>query len=299
MKVMLITDTHGNIDLINRLAAECGADACIHCGDIGLFDRGAVETMPSGELEKFIRHAPLSEEEKVQACSLSRQEQVNFVLENALAGNFEDYLSGRKEFAVPVYAVWGNHEDIGVINYLRKTPLHNFLLLDEKTSVMLEDIRVYGLGGDFNKKHLAMAEKLGIPRVANQIKSALWQYEKLVKMLDEFSSEEVRIQVTHCDPRESVFHEALAYRCRASLTLSGHMHRKENMQWSSSGSTDVFGSFAEKYPSPAWQTMLAQNSGIAVKHLNLAPDFPVILEINGTKFNFFPFPPLRKNYFSV
>ena len=38
MRVLLLTDTHGEIEQINNFAAEYNADACLHCGDIGLFD---------------------------------------------------------------------------------------------------------------------------------------------------------------------------------------------------------------------------------------------------------------------
>ncbi len=36
MKILLISDTHGNIDIINTLATQEGVDACIHAGDFGL-----------------------------------------------------------------------------------------------------------------------------------------------------------------------------------------------------------------------------------------------------------------------
>ena len=286
MKVIVLTDTHGQIDRINQLAIENNADACIHCGDVGFFDHISIKNMSAAELTKMIRHTSLSQEEKEHLCSLPQTEQSDFVLQNALAGNFEDYLIGRKTFEIPVYAVWGNHEDIRIIELLREKPLHNLTLLDEKNSVLLEKVRFYGLGGDFNEKHLLMARKLGIPCVKNQIKSAFWQYHELIKMLDKHSADEVRIQVTHCDPMEAVFLEALSYRGGASLTLSGHMHRQKNNLRNTSGSCEIiFQRYAENYPSLPWKLMQIKHSAMTVAHINLAPSKPLLLEINGSKYH--------------
>lgn len=43
------------IDKINQLAAKYGADTCIHCGDIGLFDHVSIKTMPAAELAKIMQ----------------------------------------------------------------------------------------------------------------------------------------------------------------------------------------------------------------------------------------------------
>lgn len=286
MKVIVLTDTHGQIDRINQLATEYNADVCIHCGDVGFFDHISIKNMSATELTKMIRHTSLSQEEKEHLCSLPQTEQSDFVLQNALAGNFEDYLTVRKTFEIPVYAVWGNHEDIRIIELLREKPLHNLTLLDEKNSVLLEKVRFYGLGGDFNEKHLPMARKLGIPCVKNQIKSAFWQYHELIKTLDTHPANEVRIQITHCDPCESAFLEALAYRGNASLTLSGHMHRHEPRVLSSCGSGDtIFRNFAEKYPSLPWAKMQTNSCEKSVEHINLVPSMPLIMEINGAEYH--------------
>lgn len=286
MRVLVLADTHGQIDRINQLAIEYNADVCIHCGDVGFFDHISIKNMSVNELTKMIRHTSFSPEEKEHLCSLPQAELADFVLRNAIAGNFEDYLAGRKTFEVPVYAVWGNHEDLRIINHLREKTLHNLTLLDENNSVMLEKVRFYGLGGDFNEKHLPMAKKIGVPRVKNQIKSAFWQYDELVKMLDKYSSGEVRIQITHCDPGESAFLEALSYRCGASLTLSGHMHRRESHRRSSAGSsTAAFRRYAEKYPFLPWEVLLSNRPEVIVEHINLAPDMPLVLELNGSEYN--------------
>lgn len=285
MKVILLADSHGDIDRINRLAAQYDADACIHCGDVSFFDHESIRHLPVEELAKIVRHAPVPAEEKSRITALPHAEQAENILQLGVAGTFEDYLNGKKTFEIPVYAVWGNHEDIRIVNRLREEPLPNLTLLDERRSVMLEKVRIYGIGGDFNEKHLPMAEKLGIPWVKNQIRSAFWQYHKLVKMLDEFPHGEVRLQVTHCDPAENRFLEALAHRGGASLTLSGHMHRKESRMWCSYGNTEeVFRHYQAMFPELPWKRMAGRQSNAGVQHLNLSPGKVQFLEINGEEY---------------
>ena len=284
MKILVISDTHGNFDLINDLASAYQADACIHCGDAGFFDRQWISTLPAEELAKIIRHAPVWKNRAAYISSLPVAEQREIVIRHDLAGNFHAYLAGSKKFAVPLYAVWGNHEDISIIRRLQNKPLPGLTLLDEKTSVKFGDIRFCGIGGNFHGKHLAMAEKNGIPVVGNQICSTFWQYRKLVQMLDEFPDAETRILVTHCDPAEQPFLEALAYRCQAQLTFSGHMHRQAHSFRRSCGSADaLFRSYREKYPSLPWEKM-ADEKERTVEHWNLSPAKPLILEIDGTQY---------------
>ncbi|MBR2425916.1 MAG: metallophosphoesterase [Lentisphaeria bacterium] len=275
MRILLITDTHGKIDRINEFAAEYRADACIHCGDFGFFDAASIRNLRSAELQKMIRHCNrIMEKEKALLCASSQEIQAEFILQNRIAGTFDDYLTKKKSFCIPVYAVWGNHEDVRVIEQLRKDPLHNLTLLDEKTTVMLEDIRLYGCGGDFNEKYLPLAKKLGIPWIRNQIKSAFWQYRELMDTLAQYPPGEKRIQITHADPHECPFLETLAYRSGASLTLSGHMHRQESLQWE----TTDFSGLQETFPDLA----APEHTVSSIRHLNLPPAKPVILEITGS-----------------
>ena len=290
MRVLLLTDTHGQLDKINQFADLYHADACIHCGDIGLFDSVSIGSMPARELIKMIRHAPsLTEDEKNQYSSLPQAELAELILQRGISGSFEEYLTGKKHFSVPVYAVWGNHEDVRIIDRLRAEPLPNLTLLDENTSVLLEGVRLYGLGGMFNEKNLLMHKNSGIAWVQSQVKSTLWQYADLTEMLDSFPSDETRIQITHCDPMalRTSFLEAFACRCGASLSFSGHMHRPENRHTSSlcSNAHEIFLSYADQYPSPLWGKLLNRPCPAKVmEHVNLSPAHPLIVEISGTTY---------------
>ena len=49
MRLLLISDTHGKLDIINELSAQTQADAVIHAGDFGFYkcctiDKGIAST---------------------------------------------------------------------------------------------------------------------------------------------------------------------------------------------------------------------------------------------------------------
>lgn len=282
-RILLLSDTHGNLDLINRFAAEYHADLCIHCGDVGFFTAQSVLQLPHAELTRMVRHSALSAERKEFLLALEPQKLTQEVISERLAGNFEDYLAGAKRFDIPVYAVWGNHEDVKIIEQLQHTPVENFTLLHETNPVVIDKVRFYGLGGDFNEKHLTMSEKGGIPVVKHQIKSSFFQYAKLCRTLDGLPQEETRIQITHVSPIENPFIELVANHCRASLTLSGHMHRNEHQFFNgrTAGELDVYYSELKKrFPRLPWKILQPQGTSKSAKHINLAAQKPLVIEID-------------------
>ncbi len=44
MRLLLISDTHGKLGIINALVAHVRADGVIHAGDFGFFDDGSIES---------------------------------------------------------------------------------------------------------------------------------------------------------------------------------------------------------------------------------------------------------------
>ena len=245
MKLLLLTDTHGKLHLINRWAEETGADACIHCGDWSFFLPESLKDFSVRSLRNLIIHADISEEEKEHLLQLPQHQQIKELSDTRFIGEFKDYFSGKASFTIPVYGVWGNHEDINIIRRLKQNPLHNLTLLDETQTVLLEGIRFYGTGGNFLEKYLQYPEKSGLPGSRTQIQSAGWQYEKLIDLLSACPSGENRIQITHADPAENPYLRYVARTCGASLTLSGHMHReKHQIQNFSQSATNI--NLAEK-----------------------------------------------------
>lgn len=90
-------------------------------------------------------------------------------------GDFPDYISGEKKFSVPVYAVWGNHEDVQVLRQLNTNlSVENLHVLDEHHLYQFHtdgnelEFSLYGLGGNFlvskklfDKQLPVMGERFG------------------------------------------------------------------------------------------------------------------------------------------
>lgn len=41
-KILLISDTHGNLDIINQMVTQTNADMVIHAGDFGFYDEPSI-----------------------------------------------------------------------------------------------------------------------------------------------------------------------------------------------------------------------------------------------------------------
>ena len=57
VKILLISDTHGHLNLINERALETKADMVIHAGDFGFYDQDSVNRLSGRELFLLIRHS--------------------------------------------------------------------------------------------------------------------------------------------------------------------------------------------------------------------------------------------------
>ncbi len=53
----------------------------------------------------------------------NRDKLIEIVREHKLLGDFSDYAKNKKQFDVPVYAVYGNHEDAVVIKEVKNKNL--------------------------------------------------------------------------------------------------------------------------------------------------------------------------------
>ncbi|WP_238552799.1 metallophosphoesterase [Legionella oakridgensis] len=128
-KILLISDTHGNLDIINQLVAQTNADMVIHAGDFGFYDEQSIYRLSPRELRLLVSHSPVWRQYEVDKQT-NRERLIEIVKENQLLGDFPKYVSGEKRFSVPVYAVWGNHEDVQVLRQLN-------------TDINVENLRLY------------------------------------------------------------------------------------------------------------------------------------------------------------
>jgi len=232
MRFLLISDTHGKLDLIDALAAELRAEAVIHAGDFGFFDQSSAERLSDRELGLQVTHADLPQKEKDRILALSRNGLVEAVRQHRLLGDFQSLLEGIESLHVPVYAVWGNHEDIQVVARLQRGEimLENLHILDHRRGYRVGPAFVYGLGGNLLPGSKMLHGSLA--GGAGKIWGTLSQYRELVELADRAAqSPGPRIFVSHVSPGKEPFVELVAARTGADLTVSGHMGAPNCMVW--------------------------------------------------------------------
>ena len=107
MRLLLISDTHGKLEIIEDLAAHVQADAVIHAGNLGFYDNGSYERLSDRELRLQIVHSDLSPQDRERILALLRKERIKAARKDCPLSELPFYIEGDTRFDVPVYAVWG------------------------------------------------------------------------------------------------------------------------------------------------------------------------------------------------
>lgn len=232
MRLLLISDTHGKLGSINELSSRVQADAVIHAGDLGFYDDDSFERLSDRELRLHVVHSDLPSAEKDNLMSLSRIDLIEQSRKLRLLGEFQSYIDGRESFQVPVYAVWGNHEDKEVVERLFSgdVTVANLHMLHHRQGYRVGPAFVYGLGGNLLPGPKMMQRP--IAGGGGKIWSALSQYIDLVKTVEEEGPlTGPRLFVSHVSPGKEPFVELIGARTRADYTISGHMGVPTCMVW--------------------------------------------------------------------
>jgi predicted phosphodiesterase len=214
MRILLISDTHGDLDLLEAIVQKTKVNAVIHAGDFGFYDKESVHRLQTRELFLNLVHSPFQGQ-----VTKERDKLIEIIRENRLLGTFSDYLEQKKEFSVPIYAVWGNHEDLAVVEALRKkNPVHNLFLLDENHIYDFEGLRIFGIGGNW------LPQKLFDPPLAGsggKLWSSLSQFGTLYNNLKE--KDGPALFVSHVSPDKEPLLVSLMTHFAYDLWISGHM----------------------------------------------------------------------------
>jgi predicted phosphodiesterase len=232
MRFLLLSDTHGKLGIINDLAADFRADAVIHAGDFGFYDEGSYERLSDRELRLHITHSDLDTESQKEILGLPRTERIAASKKACPLSELQLYIDGRRRLEVPLYVVWGNHEDKDVVERFFSSDLEveNLHVLSQHNVCRIGPALVYGLGGN----HLLGSKLLQRPITggAGRIWSTLSQYLELIETVDGQADQTgTRIFVSHVSPGKEPFIEFLAARTRAEFTVSGHMGAPYSMVW--------------------------------------------------------------------
>jgi predicted phosphodiesterase len=252
MRLLLLSDTHGHLDSIDRLARDVRADAVVHAGDFGFYDDGSAERLESRELFLRVVHSDLPDEAKQQAKKLKGDALRAFIRTKLPLSDLGAWLREGRGFALPTFAVWGNHEDGAVVAELlagnRRVP--NLTLLGRGA---LGPFRFFGLGGNV----LDSLDDVPIDGGRGKIRATARELEALLEGAPPRAAGEVRVLVTHVSPGKVPLIGLLASALEADVTISGHMGSPYACVWDD---------FAVREPAEA-QARLAAAAALLPAHL--------------------------------
>src|SRR3990167_7284029 len=200
-RALLLSDTHGNIDIINTLVEKTNVDMVIHAGDFGFYNESSFKHISDRELLLLISHSPHWKDYQVDKTT-TRETLTEIVKKHHLLGNFQDYQENKKQFSVPVYAVYGNHEDVFVIREITKNnTIHHFNLLDENHVYPITknneiQFQLFGIGGNFLVSNKLLQRP--IAGQAGKVWATLHQFGVLYQKLEKKSKPSVF--VSHVSP---------------------------------------------------------------------------------------------------
>ncbi|HHF7367886.1 TPA: metallophosphoesterase [Legionella bozemanae] len=231
-RILLISDTHGNLDIINQKVIETKADMVIHAGDFGFYDDQSIHRLSPRELRLLICHSPVWRKYNVDKQT-ELEQLIEIVKEEKLLGDFPDYIAGVKQFSVSVYAVWGNHEDVEVLKRLTTDlKINNLNLLDEQHFYQVHqgdnlEFALYGLGGNF----LAGKKLFDQPIAGNggKVWTTLHQLGVLYKQLK--NKDKPSIFVSHVSPGKEPLLSRLISHFMPNFWISGHMGAPFTCTW--------------------------------------------------------------------
>lgn len=233
-RLLLLSDTHGALSQVDELAARVGADAVLHAGDFGFYDDGSVDRLDSRELFLRVVHSHLGDADKKRAKKLSGDKLRAFLRSELPLSELAAWLREGRGFRVPVYAVWGNHEDRVVIEDLLagRTQVGNLNLLHAAAAHRIGPFELFGLGGNILPERLA---DLPAPLAGQggKIWTTLVQLGALVEAMQqrERAPGSVRVLVCHLSPGREPLLGQLCAHLGVDLTVSGHMGSPWTAVW--------------------------------------------------------------------
>lgn len=232
MRILLVTDTHGDLITLNDLAKANSTDAIIHAGDFGFYDDTSFNRLSNRELKLRIVHSALSRSEKQNLLSCNTVEKREFVRDHLPPSELPQFLAGDRRFETPIYAVWGNHEDVEVVKkfYTGEYSIENLHILHNQATFHVENIHLFGLGGNF-----IVGQKLFQKPIAGKggkIWSVFDQYLRLLEMIRNNAQDgEKRVLVSHVSPGKEPFITLMGIHTDSDLIVSGHMDPPLSMIW--------------------------------------------------------------------
>ncbi|EPQ25772.1 uncharacterized protein PFL1_06639 [Pseudozyma flocculosa PF-1] len=248
-RIACVADVRGNISMFNQIADETNAQAIIHTGDFGFYERSSFERISDRTLRHLVQYSTLvspalrnkllgsdpprgpASAEKANASTGLRQQVLNHA--EPLLSEFPHLLNGTIKLKVPVFTVWGACEDVAILERFRtgEYQVPNLHVLDEATTRAIEvggvRLRLFGLGGAV-VLHKLFDNGEGAATIAGG-QGTMWttalQIGELVDTAQKtFDPTETRVLITHASPGREGLLAQLALALKADLTVSAGLH---------------------------------------------------------------------------
>jgi hypothetical protein len=218
--------------VINDLVEKTKVDLVIHAGDFGFYNESSYKHISSRELLLLISHSPFWKDYRVDKQT-DRETLIEIVKRHQLLGDFSVYQDGQKQFNVPVYAVYGNHEDVYVIKQLKESQnVHYLNLLDEDNIYQIagadgNSFKLFGIGGNFLVSNKLFDKP--VSGKAGKVWSTLHQFGVLYEKLEKKSQSS--IFVSHVSPGKEPLLVRLMIHFMPDIWVSGHMGAPYTCVW--------------------------------------------------------------------
>lgn len=224
-QVVVVGNVEGKISLLNDIAKQYNARAIIHTGNFGFYDSQSVSSLP----ESALKHVAARDLGSEAVNKMDREQISQAVLEKGLLSDFMDFVENKKHLEAPVYVIWGQYEDLNVIEKVRKGLYHipNLYIIDHRTSHAISTgnitLRLFGLGGSYSYDKLFDVGS-GSQFVAGgegKIWANLIQMGELLELADHYEDQtELRIFVTQASPSKEPLAHFIAAQLKADYTIS-------------------------------------------------------------------------------
>ena len=270
-RLLLLSDTHGALAQVDDLAAKVGADAVLHAGDFGFYDDASVDRLEARELFLRVIHSSLPPEEKKKAKKLSGDKMRGFIRSELPLSDLASWLREGRGFRVPVYAVWGNHEDRVVIEDLlaQRTRVPNLHLLHGAATHRIGPFELFGLGGNIVPDLLG-DQPSPLAGRGGKVWTTLAQIGELAAaMMRPKERAAARVLVSHLSPGREPLLGHLCAHLGVDLTVSGHM----GSPW-----TAVWEEFAVRNPVESGRRLEDAQAALAAALASPLPEDPGLRE---------------------
>lgn len=232
--VVCITETKGHLRHINEIVKRHNAKAVIHTGDFGFYDKDSYKNISSKELRHMTQYGPIPSYLRSKLFRMNDYD-LRAACSDIRLSELELFLTGKEQFDVPVYVVWGNQEDIAVVKKFNDGTyqIPNLFLLNQDASFVIpagnQNIRLFGTGGSF-LYHKFFDIGQGTPIVSGA-EGSMWatliQIGNLIELGERYNDpNEVRVLVCHVPPGKEGLVNQIAMALKVDFTITGALHGK-------------------------------------------------------------------------